>query len=102
MIDDLPQFTDEERDQAYGADLENAGYRSRRQRVKLQSTYLNSEGLLADIGDEKHSVLYGHLSKTYNPNTHVKVRVLHSEDFLVDLETGLMRNSQQFDEYDNP
>ena len=87
--------------QAYGEDIEAAGFRSRRQRVKLQSSYLNNEGLLADLDDIGQTVLYGNYSKTYDSNTHVKVRVLYSDEFAVDLDSGLKRKeSFQKDEYD--
>jgi hypothetical protein len=59
--------------------------------VKLQSSYLNNEGLLADLDDIGQTVLYGNYSKTYDPNTHVKVRVLYSDEFAVDLDSGLKR-----------
>lgn len=35
-------------------------------------------------------VLYGIKTKDYNPETHVKVRVLYHDDFPVNLDNGLL------------
>ena len=50
---------------------------------------------------ESKKVLYGLNARAHNPETHVRVRILHYEELPVDLDTGLryIDNSLKFDDH---
>ena len=41
--------------------------------------------------DKNGKIKYGMKTKEYNPETHVKVRVLHHEELPIDFDTGIKK-----------